>query len=91
MVSPPSAVAISLFFLIIAFTLAITYFTVDAALKPLRDLGSGLARLRDVACRKRALPAPAKQGFGKPGRVKIGGFLHRYSLAILLHYGPFSG
>jgi two-component system sensor histidine kinase UhpB len=29
------------------FTLAITYLTVDAALKPLRDLGSGLARLRD--------------------------------------------
>ncbi len=28
-------------------TLAITYLTVDAALKPLRDLGSGLARLRD--------------------------------------------
>jgi len=27
-------------------TLAITYFTVDAALKPLRDLGNGLARLR---------------------------------------------
>jgi two-component system sensor histidine kinase UhpB len=27
-------------------TLAITYLTVDAALKPLRDLGSGLARLR---------------------------------------------
>jgi len=27
-------------------TLAIIYFTVDAALKPLRDLGSGLARLR---------------------------------------------
>jgi two-component system, NarL family, sensor histidine kinase UhpB len=29
------------------FTLAITYLTVDAALRPLRDLGSGLARLRD--------------------------------------------
>ena len=29
------------------FTLAITYLTVDAALKPLRDLGNGLARLRD--------------------------------------------
>jgi two-component system sensor histidine kinase UhpB len=28
-------------------TLAITYLTVDAALKPLRDLGNGLARLRD--------------------------------------------
>ena len=28
-------------------TLAITYLTVDAALKPLRDLGGGLARLRD--------------------------------------------
>jgi two-component system sensor histidine kinase UhpB len=28
-------------------TLAITYLTVDTALKPLRDLGSGLARLRD--------------------------------------------
>jgi two-component system sensor histidine kinase UhpB len=28
-------------------TLAITYLTVDAALKPLRDLGHGLARLRD--------------------------------------------
>jgi two-component system sensor histidine kinase UhpB len=28
-------------------TLAITYLTVDAALKPLRDLGDGLARLRD--------------------------------------------
>jgi two-component system sensor histidine kinase UhpB len=28
-------------------TLAITYLTVDAALKPLRNLGSGLARLRD--------------------------------------------
>jgi two-component system sensor histidine kinase UhpB len=28
-------------------TLAITYLTVDAALKPLRDLGSGLTRLRD--------------------------------------------
>jgi two-component system sensor histidine kinase UhpB len=28
-------------------TLTITYLTVDAALKPLRDLGSGLARLRD--------------------------------------------
>ena len=28
-------------------TLAITYLTVDAALKPLRDLGAGLARLRD--------------------------------------------
>jgi two-component system sensor histidine kinase UhpB len=28
-------------------TLSITYLTVDAALKPLRDLGSGLARLRD--------------------------------------------
>jgi two-component system sensor histidine kinase UhpB len=28
-------------------TMAITYLTVDAALKPLRDLGSGLARLRD--------------------------------------------
>jgi two-component system sensor histidine kinase UhpB len=28
-------------------TLAITYLTIDAALKPLRDLGSGLARLRD--------------------------------------------
>ena len=28
-------------------TLAITYLTVDAALKPLRDLGTGLARLRD--------------------------------------------
>jgi signal transduction histidine kinase len=28
-------------------TLAITYLTVDAALQPLRDLGSGLARLRD--------------------------------------------
>jgi hypothetical protein len=29
------------------FTLAITYLTVDAALRPLRDLGTGLARLRD--------------------------------------------
>lgn len=29
------------------FTLAITYLTVDAALKPLRDLAAGLARLRD--------------------------------------------
>jgi signal transduction histidine kinase len=29
------------------FTLAITYVTVDAALKPLRDLETGLARLRD--------------------------------------------
>ena len=29
------------------FTLAITYVTVDAALRPLRDLGAGLARLRD--------------------------------------------
>jgi two-component system sensor histidine kinase UhpB len=29
------------------FTLMITYLTVDAALKPLRDLGTGLARLRD--------------------------------------------
>jgi two-component system sensor histidine kinase UhpB len=29
------------------FTLAITYLTVDAALRPLRDLGMGLARLRD--------------------------------------------
>jgi two-component system sensor histidine kinase UhpB len=28
-------------------TLAITYLTVDAALKPLRELGNGLARLRD--------------------------------------------
>jgi two-component system sensor histidine kinase UhpB len=28
-------------------TLVITYLTVDAALKPLRDLGDGLARLRD--------------------------------------------
>ncbi|MHB8268181.1 ATP-binding protein [Bradyrhizobium sp.] len=28
-------------------TLAITYLTVDAALKPLRDIGHGLARLRD--------------------------------------------
>jgi two-component system sensor histidine kinase UhpB len=28
-------------------TLAITYLTVDAALRPLRDLGNGLARLRD--------------------------------------------
>ena len=28
-------------------TLAITYLTVDAALRPLRDLGTGLARLRD--------------------------------------------
>jgi two-component system sensor histidine kinase UhpB len=28
-------------------TLAITYLTVDAALRPLRDLGDGLARLRD--------------------------------------------
>jgi len=28
-------------------TLAITYLTVDAALKPLRDLGTGLSRLRD--------------------------------------------
>jgi two-component system sensor histidine kinase UhpB len=29
------------------FTLAITYLTVDAAVRPLRDLGTGLARLRD--------------------------------------------
>jgi two-component system sensor histidine kinase UhpB len=29
------------------FTLVITYWTVDAALRPLRDLGTGLARLRD--------------------------------------------
>jgi two-component system sensor histidine kinase UhpB len=29
------------------FTVAITYLTVDAALRPLRDLGAGLARLRD--------------------------------------------
>jgi two-component system sensor histidine kinase UhpB len=29
------------------FTLAITYLTVDAALRPLRDLANGLARLRD--------------------------------------------
>jgi two-component system sensor histidine kinase UhpB len=29
------------------FTLAITYLTVDAALRPLRDLGTGLVRLRD--------------------------------------------
>jgi two-component system sensor histidine kinase UhpB len=29
------------------FTLAITYLTIDAALRPLRDLGTGLARLRD--------------------------------------------
>jgi two-component system sensor histidine kinase UhpB len=29
------------------FTLVITYLTVDAALTPLRDLGAGLARLRD--------------------------------------------
>jgi two-component system sensor histidine kinase UhpB len=36
-------------------TLAITYLTVDAAVRPLRDLGTGLARLRDgnydkIAC-----------------------------------------
>jgi two-component system sensor histidine kinase UhpB len=29
------------------FTVTITYLTVDAALRPLRDLGAGLARLRD--------------------------------------------
>ncbi|MEA2895302.1 MAG: two-component system, NarL family, sensor histidine kinase UhpB [Bradyrhizobium sp.] len=34
-------------FALTIFTLAITYLTVDAALRPLRDLGTGLARLRD--------------------------------------------